>query len=346
MGIQTRRVADVTARRDAIRSFVDAAGWGNSASVLVAGDASNRKYERLTKPDGKTAILMDAPPEKGEDVTAFVTIARHLTGHGFSAPAIFEQDALAGFLLIEDLGDDLFARLMNRDIKWELPLYEAATDVLISLHRAPLLPLDICDADWLTDMTAPAFEWYAQADSASLMDNFTAQFRPLAALLDAVSKVVILRDYHAENLLWLPKRDGIARVGILDFQDALLGHPAYDLVSVLQDARRDVDPMIERAMINRYVVETGVDAEAFRSAYAILGAQRNLRIIGIFARLCLRDGKAHYVDMIPRVWRYAMRNLQNPALANVATFINDCLPPPTPEFLEHLKSQCTTHPTL
>ena len=335
----------MTLRTSAQHAFMDAAGWAGSTSILVTGDASNRRYERLTKPDGQTAILMDAPPVKGEDVAPFVAIANHLGDHGFSAPAILHQDIAMGFLLIEDLGDDLFARLMADDPKWEVPLYEAATDVLISLHQSPTLLLPNCSSDWLTEMTAPAFEWYLQTEAGPVMQDFAALFHPLTASLDAAQKVVILRDYHAENLLWLPWRKGAAKVGILDFQDALLGHPAYDLVSVLQDARRDVDPAIEQRMIARYLTNTGIDPDKFRLAYAILGAQRNLRIIGIFARLCLRDGKAHYVDMIPRVWDYMMRNLQNPLLAPVKDLIIKNLPPPSPEFLEHLKSKCATRLT-
>ncbi len=336
-------MAEVTGRKAASQSFLDRIGWDDAARATVAGDASNRSYDRLTRADGTTAILMDAPPDRGEDVRPFVKIAEHLTANGLSAPNIYHQDAENGFLLIEDLGNALFARKMAAEPGRQEMLYRAATDVLVDLHAFPLLPLPVCDAAWLTGMTELVFEWYAAPDEDTLR-RFREIFTPLADSVDEARRVIILRDYHAENLLWLPDRTGSARVGLLDFQDALLGHPAYDLVSVLQDARRDVPPAIETAMIAHYLARTGLPPAPFTRAYAILGVQRNLRILGIFARLCLRDGKPHYVDMIPRVWEYVIRNLAHPDLTDLATFLRSALPAPTQDFLEHLKRQCTTIP--
>ena len=324
--------------------FLTNIGWLDAARVVVAGDASNRRYDRLTRTDGTTAIMMDAPPDKGEDVRPFVQIARHLLDQGLSAPEIFEADRENGFLLIEDLGDDLFARLMAKSPARQMPLYRAATDMLIHLHSAPALSLPPCDANWLTNMVEPVFEWYAPDSDADTRRAFRDLIYPIAQVLDQTPKVTILRDFHAENLIWLPARDGVARVGVLDFQDALSGHPAYDLVSVLQDARRDVDIETEAAMVDYYITQTAADPWDFRSAYAVLGAQRNLRILGIFARLCLQDGKPHYVDLIPRVWTYVMRNLADPTLKDLADLIKDALPEPTPDHLERLKSQCKTAP--
>lgn len=334
----------MTNRKSLADHFIAKSGWGESTRILVAGDASNRRYERLTNNLGKTVIFMDAPPDRGEDVRPFVKVADYLTNNGLSAPKIYHQDDTAGFLLIEDLGDDVFANLMAKDPSTRTALYQAATDVLVELHACPTLPLPICDAQWLTEMTAPAFEWYATNTADETFAQFQNVFLPMVTKLDSSEKVVILRDYHSENLLWLPERNGTAKVGLLDFQDALLGHRAYDLVSILQDARRDVPTDIEAAMITHYLSATSADHDDFRTAYAVLGAQRNLRILGIFARLCLRDGKAHYVDLIPRVWGYVMRNLENPTLAPLAKFITATLPQPTPEHLEHLKSQCGTIP--
>ncbi|MGJ8627176.1 MAG: aminoglycoside phosphotransferase family protein [Sulfitobacter sp.] len=334
----------MTARAANAANFIEHAGWGQSKRVLLAGDASNRRYDRLTQPNGQTAIFMDAPPDLGEDVRPFVKVANYLNSVGLSAPKVFHQNPDAGFLLIEDLGDALFARLMDADSSAEDMLYCAATDLLIDLHTAPPLNLPLCDANWLTDMTAPAFEWYAHDTENNPASQFRDVFYPLATQLDAVKRTVILRDYHAENLLWLPARKGTANVGLLDFQDALLGHPAYDLVSILQDARRDVAPELEAAMITHYLTKTSCNEAEFRAAYALLGAQRNLRILGIFARLCLRDGKAHYVDLIPRVWGYAMRNLEHPSLVILAEMIKTTLPNPTEKYLEHLKSRCATTP--
>tara|TARA_R110002049_G_scaffold117332_1_gene270413 strand:- start:23314 stop:24324 length:1011 start_codon:yes stop_codon:yes gene_type:complete len=334
----------MTDRSIKIDAFLQNAGWSGAQRALLAGDASNRRYDRLRQANGDGAILMDAPPDRGEDVRPFIRIAQHLTKSGFSAPQIYHADPDTGLLLIEDLGDGLFARLMTQAPDRTIELYTAAADFLTALHSAPTLALPICDANWLAEATTPAFDWYAPDADATQIETFRSKFHPLAARLDEIEKVIILRDFHAENLLWLDDRSGTAQVGVLDFQDALLGHPAYDLVSILQDARRDVPPAIESAMIDHYLAQTGRAPRQFRSAYALLGAQRNLRILGIFARLCLRDGKAHYVDLIPRVWGYLLRNLQHPDLHDIATLITDILPAPTPDFLEHLKRQCLNPP--
>jgi aminoglycoside/choline kinase family phosphotransferase len=333
---QTDRMANHMNRTEKMNSFVGMSDWADSTQAFVAGDASNRKYLRLTKPNNATAILMDAPPEKGEDVRPFVRIAEYLLDNGLSAPQILAQDTENGFLIIEDLGDALFADLMANNPDQQRPLYRAATDALIHLHATPPMDLPPCDPAWLEKVNALIFDWYAPDTPASSIAAFHDAFRPLSNELEATGKVVILRDYHAQNLLWLPERTGVAAVGQLDFQDALLGHPAYDLVSILQDARRDVDPEIEAEMVERYLSKTGMPREPFLTAYAILGAQRNLCILGIFSRLCRRDGKPHYVDLIPRVWEYVQRNLAHPALAPLSETLQ--LPEPTPAFLKALKS--------
>jgi len=179
-----------------------------------------------------------------------------------------------------------------------------------------------------------------------LKEQFCAVLEPLLTCHAAAADVLILRDYHAENLLWLPERAGLARVGLLDFQDALEGHRAYDLVSLLQDARRDVSNRVESAMLERYIAATGQDAESFITAYRLLGAQRNLRILGVFARLCLRDSKPRYLDLIPRVWAYLQRDLEHPALSPLRPILADALPAPTPSILARLKDQCAIIPTL
>ena len=323
--------------------FLNKSGWQGSQRVRIAGDASNRKYDRLTLTGGKTAILMDAAPNSNGDMRPFIRIAEHLRGIGLSAPKIFAADEDAGFLLIEDFGDALFSDLMTADPSCQTLLYRASVDVLIDLHNSEPLLLPQCDAKWLTEMTDPVFEWYARGAAASLSARFTEVFSPLAKAFDRDANVTILRDYHAQNLIWLSDRTGTAQVGILDFQDALLGHPAYDLVSILQDARRDVSPGIEAEMINYYLSQTCANRKDFMRSYALLGAQRNLRILGIFARLCLRDGKPSYVDLIPRVWNYVQRNLSHPDLVTLAESIFP-LPEPTPAFLENLKTQCAASP--
>lgn len=334
----------MTDRAFLLTDFIERAGWGDAARLLVAGDASNRRYERLTKPDNSTLILMDAPADKGEDVRPFINIAEHLRGIGLSAPAILHRDIANGFLLIEDLGDDLFKQVIARDPALEGPLYAASVDVLTVLHTAPWPPLAPYDTATMTNFAARAYEWYMFGLTGQQNTPEQAQFEgllaELLAPLETAPQVLIQRDYHAENLLWLPDRDGAARVGLLDFQDAMRGHAAYDLVSILQDARRDVPVAIEAAMIDRYLDQNPQDGPTFRAAYALLGVQRNLRIIGAFARLCIVSGKPRYVDLIPRVWEFVERNLAHPALSPIAPHIRATLPSPSAEALAILKSKC------
>ncbi|MGJ8546156.1 MAG: aminoglycoside phosphotransferase family protein [Sulfitobacter sp.] len=337
-------MAELDQRAALAKTFVADAGWSGAAQSVVAGDASNRRYDRLRRTDGSSVILMDAPADKGEDIRPFVHVAEFLTGAGFSAPKIIAQDSVHGFLLIEDLGDDLFARVLERDPALEMPLYEAATDVLVALCRVAPPQLAPYDAATMVPLAGLAYHWYLGAgkDAAAteLQREFEEIFKPLLAPLDGQATVLIQRDYHAENLLWLPEREGAARVGLLDFQDAMLGHPAYDMVSFLQDARRDVPAAVETAMKARFCTAMDTDPAEFERAYALLGAQRNLRILGVFARLCIRDGKAHYVDLIPRVWDHLQSNLAHPALAPLKVHVDAHLPAPTPEFLARLKALC------
>lgn len=335
-------------RAHQITIFLRGTKWANADRRTVAGDASNRRYERLTLGDGTTSILMDAPPDKGEDTRPFVRITNWLRDASLSAPEIYAQDAEHGFLLIEDLGDDLFARVIKADPTLERPLYEAASDVLVNLHRATPPTLAPYDAKMMTDLAALAFVWYqrgacGETDEAAKI-AFESAFLAALTPLDTRMDVLIQRDYHAENLIWLPDRQGVARVGLLDYQDAMLGHRAYDLVSVLQDARRDVSPDIVHAMTARYITATGVDADQFAADFALLGLQRNMRILGVFARLSLGAGKPHYVDLIPRVWDHIQTNLTHPALHPIAPLINGPLPAPTPEILQRLKDKCATIP--
>ncbi len=337
-------------RQTSIDKFLATANWATATRSPLAGDASSRRYERLHHGDGRRAVLMDAPPETGEDVRPFVRIAQHLRSIGLSAPEVLAVDETQGLLLLEDLGDALFARVVLAEPDLQSHLYAAAADVLISLHNQPLPDLVFFDAPLMAEMTRPAFGWYQRGmldrTNDAAQAEFEAAFCELLTQLIPEPSVMILRDFHAENLLWLPQRQGVARVGLLDFQDAKAGHPAYDLVSLLQDARRDVPLEIETQTIAHYIKRSGVDSNAFQACYAVLGAQRNLRILGVFSRLCLRDGKAHYVDLLPRVWDFVLRDLAHPALADIAPLILNVLPPPTPERLQRLKDKCATLPTL
>ncbi len=332
-------------RASEIRCFIEQAGWQDAAIAPLAGDASNRKYLRLTRLSGKTAVLMDAAPETGEDTRPFIHIAQYLIAYRFSAPRIMASDEARGLLLLEDLGDALFARVIAEEPEQEIPLYAAATDMLLDLHTCPPPDgLPAYDPGIMADMAALAFEWYAPESGAAARQEFHSAMHAALSRNAAESDVVILRDFHAENLLWLPDRTGAACIGLLDFQDAMRGHRAYDLLSMLQDARRDVPPMIETMMIHRYVVASGMDMQRFTAAYHCLAAQRNLRILGVFARLCLKDGKPGYIDLIPRVWGLLKRDLAHPALADIARILGPSLPAPTPEILKILKDKCATSP--
>lgn len=339
----------MTNRLQQIDNFLGACGWADAKRGPLAGDASNRRYERLVAADGTPAVLMDAPKEKGEDVRPFVDVTEFLRAQGLSAPEILHADTGNGFLLLEDLGDDLFARVMAKDPSQELPLYQAATDVLVALHDVPA-PADLAPYDpaYMSEMAALAYRWYLRGTDAPFEDKaqqFQAAFQNILSQYTPDCDVLIQRDYHAENLLWLPDRDDVARVGLLDYQDAMTGHRAYDLVSLLQDARREVSPKIETEMIRYYLSKSNQDPEAFDAAYHVLGAQRNLRILGVFGRLCMSAGKPHYIDLIPRVWTYLLRDLAHPTLAPVRDMILNELPTPSETVLAKLKNKCATLPT-
>ena len=326
-----------------MQDFLDAAGWSKASVAPLAGDASSRSYHRLTAKSGCTAVLMDAGQQAGAGIGTFTALARFLGGLGLSAPDILHEDRATGFLLIEDLGDRLFAREITQDPAREMPLYLAALDVLAVLRKAAPPQLPAFDAAVTVPMTDLAFDWYLPAATGAgnghAKARFFKMFHPLVAAHDPDCTVFAHRDFHAENLLWLPDRDGVARVGLLDFQDAVRGHRVYDLVSLLQDARRDVSAEVAEACKAAFVAQTGQDRDAFDLAYATLGLQRNLRILGIFARLCLRDGKAHYVDLLPRVWGYVQDSLAHPALAALSPLVTDVLPAPSADILNRLKGQ-------
>lgn len=333
-------------RDEQLGDFLSRAGWSIARHSNLAGDASNRRYLRLTNPNnGQSAVLMDAPPHLGEDTRPFVRIAEYLNDIGLSAPRIMAQDDNNGFLLLEDLGDDLFAKVVIRYPDLESSLYSSAIDVLIHLHRnAPPHNLETYDAVTAAPLAGLPYDWYVPEVAGPQHDSTKKRF--LSLMQEALAShaadcdVLIQRDYHAENLLWLPNRAGVARVGLLDFQDAMLGHRAYDLVSLLQDARRDVPTQVERAMLSRYIVATGQNSDEFEAAYATLGAQRNLRIIGVFARLCIRDGKPGYLKFLPRVWSLLERDLAHPALASLKQLVVETIPKPTQDVIDKIRAKC------
>ncbi|WP_116597724.1 aminoglycoside phosphotransferase family protein [Primorskyibacter marinus] len=323
--------------------FLSRSGWADADRVPLAGDASSRTYMRLT--DGaRSAVLMIDP---AGDTLLFQTLSEFLVENGLSAPRILAADTDNGLLLLEDLGDALFARLAEDNPSLEPLLYRTAAEVLAQIHRlSPPANLPGATPDMLAQATDLAFDWYAaHAGRAVAVDAKSAAINAMREALHAhagAPSAMILRDYHAENLLWLPDRMGSARAGLLDFQDAMLGHAPYDLMSLLQDARRDVPASVVADTTTYFLELTGHDPDQFTAAAAVLGAQRNLRILGVFTRLCIGTGKPHYIDLIPRVWGHLQTNLAHPALADLARHLAPLLPPPETAVLERLKSQCPT----
>ena len=295
--------------------FLSKSGWADASVAPLAGDASFRRYFRVA--DGaRRAVLMDAPPPH-EDPRPFITIAEWLIAQGLSAPEILARDLDQGLLLIEDFGDARLRETVDAAPEREHELYSKVTDLLVHLHRrAPLAGLRPHGLDqWLGEV-ALFTDWYCPALGLEIdRSGWDAAWRDLLLATDAdgLPRVTVLRDYHAENIMLLDGRDGVRCLGLLDFQDALLGHPAYDLVSVLEDARRDVAPEVEAAMLARYIAATGAD-DRFTRAYWALAAQRNTRILGVFTRLWQRDGKPGYKAFQPRMWGLLERDLAQPGL--------------------------------
>ena len=336
----------MTKREDEKRAFLAQVGWGAAVRAHLAGDASARSYERLRLGD-KRAVLMDAPPAAGEGTAEFLRIGSHLASLGLSSPKVYEADEGTGFLLLEDFGDALYTTVLLGDPSLESILYDAAVEVLLAVQAAAgpdNLP-DLSARDW-AEAASFAPDWYVAAITGQRSDaaEFTARLAEALATHADATRVLILRDYHAGNLLWLPERKGAARVGILDFQQAQNGQAGYDLVSLLQDARRDVGVAVEAAGLARFAAGRGVTVGDLSTAYAILGAQRALRIIGIFARLCLVAGKPGYVGLIPRAWGQLVRNLKHPALSSLRADCLALLPEPTEAALSRIKDQCGKNP--
>lgn len=353
--------AQVT-RLQALREFLDDARALGARRQRMAGDASTRSYARLIRDDG-VVILMNAPRRPdgpaiydgrsysaavhlAEDVKPFVAVANGLRRHGFSAPAIHHADLDEGFLITEDFGAESFvageppAPISSR--------YQAATDMLAALHGKvlpdilPVAPgidyaIPVFDTDALLIEAGLMPEWYLPDRDAAPSEvkraEFVALWRGLLAKADAVPKTWVLRDFHSPNLIWLDARADIAKVGVIDIQDTVLGPAAYDLASLLQDARIDVPEPLELAMLTRYITarradDLAFDPAAFAELYAIMSAQRNTKLLGIFARLNRRDGKPHYLRHQPRIWTYLNRSLAHPALADVRDWYRANVPPP------------------
>jgi N-acetylmuramate 1-kinase len=298
--------------------FLASCGWEGAEILPLAGDASFRRYFRVRHGD-RTAVLMDAPPPH-EDPRPFVAVAEWLVGRGLSAPAILARDLDKGLLLLGDFGNARLREYLDEEPARERELYELATDVLVHLHEhAPMEALPNHGLEQWLDELKLFTQWYCPAVGLSVDEEayqlaWAKVLEPVAD--DGLGPVTVLRDYHAENVMLVHGREGVAHLGLLDFQDALAGHPAYDLAPVREDARRDVPPDIERAMIDHYMAATG-RGEAFERAYWALAAQRNTRILGVFTRLWKRDNKPQYTQFQPRMWGLLERDLAQPGLEPV-----------------------------
>jgi aminoglycoside/choline kinase family phosphotransferase len=322
-----------------IADFLARAGWDGATRWPLAGDASARRYERLARDSGETVVLMDAAGD-GAGTARFCRVERHLAFLGLSTPAILAEDHRAGLLLLEDLGDNVFARVLERDPAAEDRLYSSAIDALAVLALAPV-PGDfpVFRSSELVATAAAAISWYPGSTEAAQAAVLGALAEALASL-DADPRRLCLRDFHAENLIWLPERSGARQAGLLDFQDAVAGHPVYDLASLLTDARRDVAQATQAEMTARYVAATGQDAETVSTALAILAAQRNLRIVTQFARLAIRDGKPGYLPLMPRVWTNLLAALDHPALSRLRVEVIAGIRPPDATVLDEIRAAC------
>ncbi|WP_228726959.1 aminoglycoside phosphotransferase family protein [Novosphingobium aureum] len=312
---------------EGLDSFLAAAGWSDARIEPLPGDASFRRYFRIRKGEEgeKSAMLMHAPPPN-EDPAPFLRAAKWLDENAMRAPRILAENADRGLVLLEDFGE---ARMRDYLDQWpddEQAVYRGAVDALVQLHELPPGPfLDYSLTEYQREVRL-FIDWYCTARSLYVdVPGFTQAWEKVMADLLPRQRpgVTVLRDYHAENIMLL---GDLEKQGLLDFQDALVGHPAYDLVSLLQDARRDVAPELEADMVEHYLRASGADPQQFIADYARLGAQRNVKIVGIFVRLWRRDGKARYLDLIPRVWALLERDLAHPALEPVAQWFDANIP--------------------
>jgi len=315
-----------------MREFLDTTPWHNTTPKPIAGDASARRYYRLEHPP---AILMDDPSLTTDQ---FAKIAKLLTNAGLCAPKIYAHDPETGRMIIEDLGTDDFAKHLLSHPEDEAGLYAAATDVLIAVSQIkPPDSLPAITHQTAADMIGLASDHYAPHGdgktviAAALRDAFDAHVAPDLCLA--------LRDYHAENLIWRPQKSALDRVGLLDFQDACRAPVGYDLMSLIRDARRDVDDNVATTITARFCTALDLNPTDMSAQFCCIGVQRNLRILGIFARLAKRDGKVQYLDLIPRVWRCLMADLAHPALGALRTCVLQNLPAPDAATLQRLASK-------
>ena len=291
-------------------NFLEANGLNGAEIKALQADASNRHYARIIK-NNQNFMLMIAPPDK-EDVRPFLKICKILRNAGLNAPQIYSQDIEKGFLLLEDFGDDLFSRFLINDKSYEREMYGSAVKLLDFLPNPDDENINTYTEEKMLKESITFVDWFA---TNANRQEFAAIWRSLIAKLDNSKNKLVLLDYHADNLVWMPGREGLNKIGLLDFQDAVIGHPAYDLASLLEDARRDVDKQIVVDILKN-------KSEEFLRDYYILAAQRNCKIIGYFHRLNKRDNKPNYLKFLPRVWAHLNGDLKHPVLADLRKWIS------------------------
>ena len=352
-------------RSEALTRLLGQTGFAQAERVALAGDASTRSYERLRLGD-RRAVLMNAPPREdppcppgatpaerramgwnatarlaASRVEAFAAVAGYLKSIGLAAPEVYAMDGPAGYAILEDLGDDLYANIIGRTAE-EIPLYQAAAQLLAHVHAAqapaklvapdgavwPLLDYDALALEVNADLFV---EWLPKAENIRIDDAARVRWEKVrdGLIVKALGfpRAFTIRDYHAENLLWLPEREGLRRVGLLDFQDAVRGWRAWDFSMLLHDARRDVSPGAHDAAIRTYLDITGVGETEFQRELSVLGAINVMRILGIFSRLMARDKKMRYREFMPRMWGHLAATLRNPALADARAFVQEVARP-------------------
>jgi len=319
-------------RSAVIDSFLAETVWRSWKRQQIAGDASARRYLRLTH-QNQSVIVMDAPPEAGDGTQSFADIAKLLTAHGLSAPDIMAQDMENGLMVLTDLGDHDFVSWLRSRPQDDTVLYRTTAHVLSRISDIPAPGgLVRMTPQVGADMIGITGEFYAGRDVTDLRDAVYAALDEFAPLPDTLA----LRDFHAGNLIWRDAHTGVDRVGLLDFQDAFIAPSGYDLASLLRDARRDVPEALVQNILS-YFIEITNASRGFRTQVACLSVQRNLRILGVFARLSKTQGKTHYLEFIPRVWKNILVDLQDPALGKLREAVLDILPAPSPDFCESLK---------
>lgn len=313
-------------REDRINAFLTTSPCRGWATEPMAGDASARRFFRLTGPGAETAILMDADPANGEDLAPFLDIARHLREAGLSAPGIIHADIRAGLALVGDLGPDHVTAWLARSPGDEHDIYTAATDVLIHLQQVtPPEGLATLTPASGVAMIAPLFDHFLPPQPRGRREQIERHLQDALTAHAPAATALALRDYHAENLIWRPHLEGLDRIGLIDFQDAMVTPPEYDLASLLRDARRDVGDGLRAAMIAHFASGLGKPLEQVGTATAILAVQRNLRILGIFTRLARQGGKTRYLSLIPRTVAMIRDDLRHPALAPLAAALTPAL---------------------